>query len=231
MERYNVFLNSPCKVINLTKNTARWTISKERIEDAGFTNIERFNAIDKDHLAENWKILNRPIIAMKKDPCFSKFLGKQGCFLSHILIWKNIIEQKIPFTTIFEDDVLFHDEWHRIAPFYFEKTPTDYDILYLGSQFEAISNYHIDRVPVYCTHAYCITYEGAQKLYTLLMNSVIGVYTIDCMLLDLMKEDAFNWYVWNGYKFYPNKEKMSQLWAIRNSGLVYQDEVFGSDVV
>ena len=93
-----------------------------------------------------------------------------------------------------------------------------------------MSNYHVDKVPVYCLHAYVITYKGAKHLYDLVMMSDIGVYTIDCMLLDKMIEDAFKWYVWNGYKFYPNKLKMSHQWSIRNHGLVYQDEVFGTDI-
>jgi len=228
---YNDFLKCPCKVINLLKNTARWKISKERITDAGFTNIERFNAIDKDHLEENWKLLNEPVIAAQKDPCFYKFLGKQGCFLSHILIWKDIIEKQIPITTIFEDDILFHHKWETLAPAYFKNTPNNYDILYLGSQFEAISNFHIDKIPVYCLHAYVITLEGAKKLYDLVLKNDLGVYTIDCMLLDFMKENAFNWAVWNGYKFYPPNNRMSDQWAIRNHGLVYQDEVFGSDII
>jgi len=228
---YSAFLNSPCKLINLTKNTARFTISKERIQEAGFTNIERFNAIDIHHLDENWKLLNNPVIAAEKDPCFCSFLGKQGCFLSHILIWKDIIEKKIPYTTIFEDDVLFNEQWNTVAPMYYKNTPNTYDILYLGAQFEAISNYHVDKVPVYCTHAYVITYEGAKKIYELVLNSEIGVYTIDCMLLDFMKKDAFNWVVWNGYKFLTTKYNMNKEWAMRNHGLVYQDEIFGSDII
>ena len=30
---YTDFLNAPCKVINLEKNTSRWKICKERIQD------------------------------------------------------------------------------------------------------------------------------------------------------------------------------------------------------
>lgn len=228
---YNAFLNAPCKVINLEKNTSRWKICKERIQEAGFTNIERFNAIDKDHLEENWKLLNCPVIASEKDPCFSKILGKQGCFLSHMLIWKNIIEKKIPYTTIFEDDILFTEQWDIAAPIYFKNTPNTYDILYIGSQFEAISECHIDKIPVYCLHAYVITYEGAKKLYDLILKSETGVYTIDCMLIDFMTENAFNWIVWNGYRFLNTNHRMSTDWMMKNHGLVYQDESFGSDII
>ena len=231
METYSNLLNAPCKVINLKKNSARWNITQERLNTVGFTNIERFDAISPDTIKENWDKVGNPKIAVEKDECFANVLGKQGCFLSHILIWKDIIETKRPFTVIFEDDILFHELWDTIAPLYFEKTPKDYDIMYLGSQFQKASCYHIDKVPVYCLHAYVITFEGATKLYNMIMSSSIGVYTIDCMLLDFMYADLYKWYVWNGYAFYPSNLKMSHKWAIRNNGLVYQDEVFGTDIM
>jgi GR25 family glycosyltransferase involved in LPS biosynthesis len=221
----------PCKIVNLEKNKERWDICIKRVQEAGFKNIERFDAIGPDRLKEGWQKLNNPKIVYEKDPCFTEMLGKQGCFLSHLLIWKDIIERKIPFTTIFEDDVLFHNQWKELAPVYFEMTPTDYDIMYLGSQFLKSSSYHIDKVPVYCTHAYIISLKGAIKLYNMLLENPCGVYTIDCMLLDYMYKDAFDWCVWNGYAFYPTNIKMSSKWAMRNNGLVYQDESFGTDIM
>jgi len=228
---YNDLLNSPCKVINLAKNPERWKTSETRIRQAGFTKVERFNAIYKDKLEENWKLLNTPVIASEKDKCFVEFTGKQGCFLSHMFIWKDIIEKKIPYTTIFEDDILFHQQWTSLAPEYFKNTPNNYDILYLGAQFEMASDFHIDNVPVYCLHAYVMTYEGAKKLYNMVLNNSEGVYTIDCMLLDFMKKAQFNWCVWNGYKFYPPTIQMNKYWAVRNHGLVYQDDSFDTDIM
>jgi GR25 family glycosyltransferase involved in LPS biosynthesis len=223
--------DSPCKIINLEKNKKRWETSKKRIEEAGFKNIERFDAIGPDRLKEKWQELNNPTFAHNKDVFFQRVLGKQGCFLSHILIWKDIIENNIPITTIFEDDVLFHPLWHNIAPKYFEMTPTDYDILYLGSQFQKVSIYHIDKVPVYCTHAYTITFKGAKKLYNLILNNPEGVYTIDGMLLELMYKDAFYWCVWNASSFYPSKHITDSKWKERNNGLVYQDDAFETDII
>jgi hypothetical protein len=222
---FNDLLNAPCKVINLTKNTERLNISTERIKEAGFTNLERFNAIDKDHLEENWKLLNNPTMAAI-DKCFYIFLGKQGCFLSHMLIWKDIIEKEIPITTIFEDDVIFDKNWKDAAPVFFQVTPPDYDILYLGSQFHGVARCDVDKLLVFCTHAYTITYEGAKKLYNLILNCPLGVYTIDCMLLDLMNINAFNWYVWNGQRFHTQTQ-----FETRNNGLVHQDAAFPSDII
>ena len=148
-----------------------------------------------------------------------------------------IIDNKINVATIFEDDVRFHKEWDKYAPQYFKNTPDDYHILYLGSQLQHVAHTPIAIVPVYCTHAYVITYEGAQLLYDLLVNRKDGVYTIDSMLIDMMweamydqKTQRFIWYVWNGnvipdtYRTTdPSKQK-------RNQGLVFQDDQFESEV-
>jgi len=232
MNSYSDLLNIPCRVINLEKNKERWSSVLQRSKDAGFTNVDRFDAIGPDRLKEGWDQLNNPSFAHNKDVFFARVLGKQGCFLSHMLLWKEIVDKKIPFMTIFEDDILFHELWNTLAPSYFKMTPIDFDILYLGSQFEKPSYYHIDRVPVYCLHAYVITFDGATKLYNMVLNNPEGVYTIDGILLEFMNKDAFNWYVWNGSSFYPSKLKMqNHRWNVRNNGLVFQDEMFGTDIL
>jgi GR25 family glycosyltransferase involved in LPS biosynthesis len=206
-------LNAPCKLINLTKNTECLNIAIERIQQAGFTNIEYLlnKLIGKEH----WKFLNNPKIASVE---LDGNLEKQECFLSHMLLWKDIIHKEIPITTIFEDDIFFHEKWKDVAPAFFNSTPTNYDILYIGSQFKAEAKCDIDKIPVSCTYAYIITYEGAKKLYNLILNSPTGVYTLDSMLLDLMNCNAFNWYVWNGDKF--NSLSQSET---RNNGLVHKN--------
>lgn len=232
MNSFKDLLNQQCSIINLEKKTERWLTVVNRIKDAGFTSIHRFDAIGSNRLQQGWAILNNPSFAHNKDVFFQHVLGKQGCFLSHMLLWKEIIEKQIPFMTIFEDDILFHELWNTIAPMYFDMTPKDFDILYLGSQFEKASKYHIDRVPVYCLHAYVISLKGATKLYNMILNNPEGVYTIDGILLEFMYKDAFNWYVWNGSTFYPSNIKMqNHRWVVRNNGLVFQDETFGTDIL
>ena len=121
---------------------------------------------------------------------------------------------------ILEDDVMFHPKWKDLAPEYFQNTPKNFDVLYLGAQFEFNSKFHIDIGPVFCTHAMVVTYNGAKKLWEMLLNRKLGVYTIDCMIIDsmkhrlmtmnnensLFKSNPFTWYVWNG-NFYPTEIK------------------------
>jgi GR25 family glycosyltransferase involved in LPS biosynthesis len=252
-EEINVFpktfkdlLEAPCRVINLDRNPERWEIGEKKIKDAGFTNYKRVSAVDaKDtkQLEKGWSILGNPKFA-DWDKEFKEFPGKQGCFLSHFKIWKEIIDNKIPYMVILEDDVMFHPKWKDLAPEYFQNTPKNFDVLYLGAQFEFNSKFHIDIGPVFCTHAMVVTYNGAKKLWEMLLNRKLGVYTIDCMIIDsmkhrlmtmnnensLFKSNPFTWYVWNG-NFYPTEIKnMPKDWTKRNSGLVFQDESFGSEV-
>lgn len=242
-ETFTDLLQAPCRVINLDRNPERWEKGLERIQAAGFQNIQRVSAVDaKDpsQLTEVWKMLGNPSFATW-DTEFVKYPGKQGCFLSHIKLWKEMIDHKIPYMVVLEDDVLFHPLWDKIATKYFENTPKDYDIFYLGAQFEFQSNFHIDCGPVFCTHAMVLTYTGVKKLWDMIFTLPKGVYTIDCMIIDMMKyklmhsdnmrSHPFTWYVWNGRNFYPTElQEMPKGWTKRNCGLVFQDESFGSEV-
>jgi len=245
MNSFEEFLNLPCRIINLERNPERWKICEERVKEAGFTNYQRVIGVDgkdSDTLQKEWEKLNNPKFA-DWDTEFVTYPGKQGCFLSHFKIWKEIIENKIPYTLIFEDDVLFHPKWKEIAPAYLNATPKNFDVVYLGSQIEFFSQYHVDRGPVFCTHAMLLSYDGVVKLYNMLLKNSVGVYTIDCMLIDLMKDYyrklrtnreakiPFSWYVWNGQQFYPTDlRNMPKGWTKRNGGIIFQDESFGSEV-
>ena len=240
MNSWTDVLKGPCSVINLDRNPQRWEDVQEKIIKAGFTNFERFSAVDGKNpevLKTVWEQLGNPSFA-SWDQEFVQYPGKQGCFLSHVLLWKKIIDEKIPWMTVFEDDVLFHPKWNELAPQYFESTPKEFDVLYLGAQFEFYSQYHIDQGPIFCTHAMIVSYEGAKKLYDMCLKKIGGVYTVDCMIIDyikqklIKKEDPydFKWYVWNGRFFPTDMAIMDKGWTKRNSGLVFQDESYGSEV-
>jgi GR25 family glycosyltransferase involved in LPS biosynthesis len=232
-------LGLPTFVINLDRCQERYYITSERIQKAGFTNIHRYRAVDAKNPAElsaTWESHGNP----KFDPArteFVKWKGEQGCALSHLNIWRTIVNEKIPKAVVFEDDVFFHKDWDKLHTPFWSATPNDYDILYLGSQLEIPSNSAICRVPVYCTHAYVITCEGAAKLYNhVLTGFPQGLCAIDSLLLETMYKSlggqapVFNWYVWNGTHIPDPAAVVDPEWAKRNRGLVFQDPVFGTDV-
>lgn len=239
---FTEILKAPTFVVNLDRCGERWTTCSKRIEEAGFTDVRRWRGVDaqNDDLKAVWLEALDGI-----EPRFSvyhtelvKHPGTQGCLLSHLLLWKKIIREKIPLTVVLEDDVMFHPQWSFLAPMYYDETPKIYDILYMGSQRdEAGDGSYVDRVPVFCTHAYVITLEGAKKLIRALLTHPWGFYAIDCMLIDYMKWERrtgqsapFVWYSWNGTLVPTREAQMEEGWDKRNSGLVFQDYSFPSDV-
>lgn len=235
---FESLLKAPSFVINLSRRPDRYSHTLSELQKAGFMDIRRFDAVDGSDatvLEEAWSAtIPRPVINLHYDAEFNTYKGKQGIFLSQVRLWKHIIDMKLPYACIFEDDISFHAQWSALAPLYFTKTPIDWDVLFMGSQMEFKSTAHIERGPVFCLHAYMVTLEGARKLYQLVMDQAYtsGVYTIDTMLKVHMetRSPSFSWYVWNGKPFHDPKCEMAKGWTKRNQGLVFQEEHFGSDV-
>lgn len=234
---FQQMLDTPIFLVNMDKCKDRLDLSLKRIAEAGFTRVQRWKAVDarEDNLEEAWARHGSPKFN-PSDTEFVSYPGKQGCMLSHLDIWKHIIEQQIPMAIVFEDDVEFHQAWASLAPAYWKATPKAFDIMYLGSQMEMQTNANICRVPVFCTHAYMITMDGARRLYSLLLNDPRGVSTIDCMIIDHMNAAMmgfaapFEWYVWNARMFADPRASLSRDWAKRNHGLVFQDVELGTYV-
>jgi GR25 family glycosyltransferase involved in LPS biosynthesis len=233
---WNDVLHAPAFIINLERRPDRWQQASEEVKKAGFRTIQRWNAVDyKNHeqCEEAYSLLGKPLKHPSFNNDFNDYPGTWGVFLSQTTLWKKIVDERIPYACIFEDDVLFHSKWNELAPTYFQNTEQDYDMLFMGSQFEFFSEYHIDKGPVFCLHAYIITCEGAQQLLNYVTSvQAGGIYTIDTMLKVAMewKNPPFKWLVWNAFEFPCPKAKMSTAWKKRNQGLVFQDEKFGTDI-
>jgi len=257
-------LNSQVFLINLDKSTDRFEQAFININVAGFNNIERYSAVDAEELKK--KNLLEAEWAKHGSPEFSKIappiisidykIGRHGCMLSHLNLWKKIIEMPdIKDDTkfvIFEDDVMFHSDWDSLAPFYYDETPTDFDILFIGNQLQIMDQNNtitintiekpIATVPTFTTHAYVITRKGVEKIYKQILQCPRGIYTLDLMLFDIMK-DAYNvncshdklpfiWYCWNVTKFFPCKEleklNVPDENMVVNTGMVFQNHKFAS---
>lgn len=237
-----VLEETPCFVINMDRRPDRLAQSMESVRSAGFKDVRRFRAVDAQQPAElkaAWAAHGNPPLDTSDLDFLQQNIGQQGCLLSQLGVWKQVIDEKLPRAVVFEDDVLFHARWKELAPRYYGQTPKPFDILYMGAQMDYMIHEEVGRVPVYCTHAYMITLEGATKLYNMLTRFPRGMRTIDCMLIDLMREHVhrfpnrkppFTWYVWNGLKHPEMHMLQDEHWGKRNHGLVYQDFALGTDV-
>jgi GR25 family glycosyltransferase involved in LPS biosynthesis len=98
--------------------------------------------------------------------------GQIACYLSHFLIWKYIIYNKIQKTIIFEDDVYIKKNYNVILNDILKKLPNDIDFLYLYIHPVKQDVKLIDEKEYrllksgdnWGTVAYLITLKGSEKL-------------------------------------------------------------------
>jgi GR25 family glycosyltransferase involved in LPS biosynthesis len=116
--------------------------------------------------------------------------GELGCALSHIRIWYDIVKCGYKCAVIFEDDVLFEDNFPQILKETLQNAPLDMDVLFLDvgvghweyatpyfvspgvllQSFERLrpDNMYVVRLRnknyAFGTHAYAVTKAGAAKL-------------------------------------------------------------------
>lgn len=224
----------PVFIINLERKPERLKKCIQRVQEAGFKNISRINAIDglNDNMKDIW-------IKNHNNPSFNPADGKfndiinhphhQAIMLSHMSLLKKIIDENIEFAVILEDDIIFHKNWKILAQKYYEVTPKNYDMLYLGHHCGYGFGSHVGTIPVFCTHAYVITNKGANILYNRLINDPNGVRTIDCMIWDYMCEylqfskPFLTWYVWNGEYFPDDSVNIYEEYRHKDKGLIFQE--------
>jgi glycosyl transferase family 25 len=249
---FDYILTQPAFVIHIEEYCANRTeFFKKNIKNAGYTNMQIFEGVK----AKNKNEL---------DSCINEFnniklhehlgFGQMGCLLSHLKLYKHIVKNNISICTIFEDDVFFHPDWKKLSHMYYNYTPKNFDIIFIGNQINECAN--INKVPnintlsTYCTHAYIITIEGAKKLLTYLLNwdyntidvqkyvghPLTGLFCIDIMIKNIQErmnkkklKKNINWYCWNGTR-YPCDYNILPLkgMRVRNTGLVFQSDKFES---
>lgn len=61
--------------------------------------------------------------------------GEKGCFISHIRVFKHVIESNIPFGIVFEDDPILCEDFKSKFELLVNEMPTDTQILYFGGRF------------------------------------------------------------------------------------------------
>ena len=142
--------------------------------------------------------------------------GEKGCFISHLLIYEEIIKNNENYVLIFEDDALFTENFiEKYNNVINDMKNTEIDILYIGGRFTKnfelldgyfnkftnniykhniyigrwFNNYH-DRT----THAYIISNKCAKLLVETFHNVNIINIPIDNWLLKIITENKIQIY-------------------------------------
>lgn len=241
-QTWEELMKGPAYIINMDRDKDRFDTSYKRVSDAGFTNILRWRAIDakNDDVKAAWEIHGSPRFD-KTDGKFLDIVGhpyKQGTLLSHLALWKHMIESNIDWAVVFEDDLVFHKDWHQLAMQYFNATPKDYGLCYMGHHCGCGKPYQILKVPVYCTHATIVTREGAMCLYNKFINDENGVRAIDCLINHYMVmslvhptnklHEFCEWYAWNAEMYPDTTANKHPDHVNKDVGLVFQDNIVSS---
>ena len=175
----------PIYVVSLERATARRANIKRQL--AGY-NYTFFNAIDGWNLTESERqLVDRYIIAHSLKPTES------ACYLSHMGVWRTIIDQHLPYALIFEDDIVLRKRFRSLLPKFFEVIT--YDLVYFGHCFEqrngtllhTINSFEIRRsVKPRCIHAYIISQHGASTFLDYLNAHKTRIP------IDMLMEEIFN---------------------------------------
>lgn len=178
-------------LINLDKDKERLNNSINQLNKYGITKFERFPAIYGSQLSSN-EINNNTTI-------FGKMVaskGMIGCGLSHINIWKRIVNEGIKKTLILEDDFILKEDFLNKFNNVINKSPIYYDIIYLTDNIihnKNIKLYDIDdnyykQLFLAQTLGYIITLEGAKKILKYI-NKVSYHIDVELCILSLLRND------------------------------------------
>jgi GR25 family glycosyltransferase involved in LPS biosynthesis len=160
-----------------------------------------------------------------------------GIVMAHIKVWKLFLESDAKYGIIFEDDVVFEDNFREELDLGIKNTPKDFDILYLGCfGCNNYINFHsilfanmglINKNPGYindyvnkpivalATHAYVISRKGAKKLLKYIEHNI---YThIDLNIQTLSSNNLLDTYTLNNRLVYQTSTDETQSLNVSSS--------------
>jgi GR25 family glycosyltransferase involved in LPS biosynthesis len=207
--------SSKAVMMGLKRYAFRREYSAAKLGMVGIKNIEFVDSFDGynddiDKALENLGIKMNPELGP----------GHKACSYTHLLEWKRMIDENVPYRMFFEDDVIAHlDLPNGLGQKFWDATPKDFDVLYLGSMLpnnptvigktlDDPNNIIID-LPVFCLHAYILTLEGAKKLWALAKETIATekhLVMLDMQLVKWQLDKKIKWCVWNAtwiQKSYP----------------------------
>jgi len=177
--------------------TKRW-----RACDLGAEGFIRYPAVDgkKINVAEHVSLeALQEILASERTGYRTRHYqltrGGIGCYLSHVSLWREILNSEKDAAFIFEDDAIMVQNIGEVLGTL--EIPQDTDIYLLGYICNTCTNTHCGAIDVkkfYGLHGYIITRRGIHKLLARHEQSLPIRKQIDSWLSDLAREGYINIY-------------------------------------
>jgi len=195
-------------IINLDTRKDRFDITNNLLNQYDFKNVIRFPAIKgKDISIDELNKIVEPsamksILDNYRTEHHELSYGAVGCYLSHINIWKKLVDHDLDYIIIFEDDALPAFNYNELQHIINNDVPNDWDIIFFGGIYNdynkiynkinnKINNNIVKIKKFYELHAYIINKKGALKLLT---NAIPIKKQLDSWLSDLATDNLVNIY-------------------------------------
>jgi len=149
--------------INLKKRTDRWEFVSDEFKKINCT-VERFEAYDGSSL--DYRSNMTP--------------GEAGCYFSHMNILEHMIYNNISKAIVFEDDVVFCDQFNEKFNEFYKQLPDNHTLVYIGGNYtgevlkielEQISPNVLKGIGILALHAYMLDLDTAKKIYEILQKN------------------------------------------------------------
>ena len=171
----NKLIDVPCFVINLKDRKDRWENMQKGL--VNFNNVTRFDAVNVKNVELNElpiSIFTRYIIDNNSRRCHHFQIhtkGAIGCSLSHISLWKKIVDNNIEKAIIFEDDCELKPNFFDNIQKCYERFDKDIFVFGYNKLFHKniLDDCFCKAESFFGSHAYLITNKGAKIL---LENSI-----------------------------------------------------------
>jgi GR25 family glycosyltransferase involved in LPS biosynthesis len=124
--------------------------------------------------------------------------GGVGCYLSHMMIYKQILQSNRYFAYVFEDDVIMNSNIFMETREYLRIIPGDWDIILLGCDCIAcdkVKEYSKVRRFFY-THGMLVNKKGIEKIVKF-CSEILIEQQIDAVLSDMAEKNIINIYCIN----------------------------------
>ena len=209
-----VFPDKVC--INLDRRIERWREMQQKFQQHGIDAVQRFTAVDGETstIPASWP--GTP--------------GAYGCLRSHLEVVREAQRLGLPSILIFEDDVVFDDQFERKFSESIHQLPADWDMLFFGAL-------HKDELIKVSENIGRITQSNSTYAYALrdtVFDAFIELNSKGDEVLDvnnLVLQKEFNCYcflphlAWVEAAYSDAQEKAVHHWYLRESLVLFGPQV------
>lgn len=207
----------PHKVcINLDRRLERWSEMQDKFYQHGIHSVRRFAAVDGETLTipANWP--GTP--------------GAYGCLLSHVEVVREARRHGLTSILIFEDDVVFDDQFEQKFSEYIRQLPADWDMLFFGAlhkdELIKVSD-NIGRITQSNSTYACVLRDTVFDAFIELNSRADEVLDVNSLVL----QEQFNCYcflphlAWVEVAYSDAQQKPVHHWYLRESLVLFGPQV------